>query len=568
MKILVEVSSLYHESDSRLAYPTGKDSCRIILLTKKNDPHLKRVSLIYQGKYRGEEDRKKVDMPLLYSDTLHDYHGVDLTLKDVRIIYLFEIEDDEGNIIYFSEAGISSSFTIGETCYNVFQLPFINDGDLISVNRRFADRVFYQIFPDRFARDPSVRHSKKLSSWGDKPTHFNFAGGNIKGIIGKIPYLKELGIGAIYLNPVWKASTNHKYDTIEYGKVDPDFGTDEDLAMLIEKCHEADILVVLDLVYNHMSLFNPIFMDVWRKGKKSPYYDWFMIDGYTPSFKKGNYASFGIHPFMPKINLNNEECADHFVKLSEDILHKYRPDGFRLDVADEVAHSFWRKLASSMKKIDPSFLLIGEDWHNAESFLNAGDQFDSTMNYAITRLVQEFFADKKYGAEEMVPQIYGVWGRYKEMINHNLLNLIDSHDKKRFIGECGGNIDIFLSAYLFLIMFPGLPSIYYGDEVALSGKDAIDCRRCFPWDKMDEYVFGYFKKMIALRNSFPLADIKMTVSNEGALLKIQYEKDGESLSIYWNTSIEAEALTCDSELLSLNYQNGLLGPNGFLVSKR
>lgn len=568
MKTLVEVSSLFHESDSRFSYPLDGHTACIALLTKKGDPHIKRVSLLYQGKFRGPKSRIKVEMPLLYSTTLHDHYEVTLHLEDVRIIYVFEIEDTEGNLFYYSEAGVSSSFNMGETCFNVFQLPHINSSDVIYTNKKFADRVFYQIFPDRFARDESVNHSKTLINWGDKVTMMNFAGGNLKGISSKLDYLKDLGIGAIYLNPVWKGSTNHKYDTLVYGEVDPDFGTDEDLVELVEKCHKEDILVVLDIVYNHMSYLNPIFQDVVKKGRESAYYDWFIIDGDYPSFEKGNYLSFGIHPYMPKINLSNKECAAHFVKVSLDIVKKYHVDGFRLDVGDEVPHTFWRELSIALKEYDEDFLLIGEDWHNAESFLNAGDQFGSVMNYAITRLAEEFFAEKKYGASQMVSEVYGVWDRYKKPINHNLLNLIDSHDKKRFIHECHNDLDVYLSAYLFLLMFPGLPSLYYGDEIAMEGEDAIDCRRCFPWDDMNEEVLDYFKKMISIRNSFPLSEAKMTVTSLGELFLIHHDKDGESLSIYWNTSDLEISLVEEGGILSLNYENGILKPNGFLVIKK
>lgn len=522
---------------------------------------------MYQGKFRGEKSRKIIEMPLVYKDTLHNHYEIELTLDDVRIIYVFVIEDTEGNTFYYSEAGVSSSFNMGETCYNVFQLPHINSSDIISINKKFADRVFYQIFPDRFARDNKVPHSKELIRWGDKVTMMNYAGGNIRGIISKLPYLKELGIGAIYLNPLWKGSTNHKYDTLEYGKVDPDFGSDEDLIELVDKCHKENILVVLDIVYNHMSYLNPIFQDVVKKGKESPYYDWFIIDGDYPVFEKGNYASFGIHPYMPKINLSNEECASYFIQVSLDIVTKYHVDGFRLDVGDEVAHTFWRRLSNELKKYDEDFLLIGEDWHNAESFLNAGDQFSSVMNYAVTRIVQEFFADKKYDASSMVEEIYGVWGRYKRMINHNLLNLIDSHDKKRFIHECHNDLDTYLCSYLFLFMYPGLPSLYYADEVALEGSDAIDCRRCFPWGNENEYVLNYFKKMIEIRNSFSLSTSKMRLFSKGPLLVMQYEKEGETLSVYFNNSSSEEPLTSHNELLSLNYREGVIAPNGFLVDK-
>ena len=569
MNSLINLPALFHESDSRFCYALDEHTALVTLLTAKGDPNLRRASIIYQGKYRGIKDQKKVDLSLAYSDSLHDYYQTTLYLPDVRIIYVFELEDSQGNIVYFSEAGVSETYEMGETCYNVFQLPYINPSDVIYPNRKFADRVFYQIFPDRFCRDESLPHSKTLIKWGDPVGIGSFAGGNLKGIKSKIGYLKELGIGGIYLNPVWKGSTNHKYDTIEYGSVDPDFGTDEDLRELSDECHRNGILLILDMVYNHMSCQNPIFRNVVEKGRESPYYDWFLIHGEKPSFEKGNYESFGTHPYMPKNNLNDKGSADYFIRKSMEIYEKYHPDGYRLDVGDECAHTFWRKLRFAMRELDPDFLLLGEDWHNGESFLNYGDQFDSIMNYGFTRLAEEFFVDKRYDAQTMADNLNGLWARYKEPVNHNLLNLIDSHDKKRLMDECGFNRDVYLSAHLLMFLYPGLPSLYYGDEAGLPGRDNIDCRRCFPWGEegQDKLIYKYIKEMIAIRNSYPLVDAKREFRERDGLLEVSYQSEKGSLLILWNATNERITIKEKGPDLSLNYDGDAILPNGFFIKK-
>lgn len=566
MANLIETSSLIHQTDSLYSYPTSLHGCLISLLTKKGDPGLKAVRLIYQGKYRGEKSRKRVEMPLAYSDTLHDHYEVRLSLQDVRILYLFELEDVNGDVIYFSEAGVSNTYDMGQTCYNAFQLSYIAGADLIKTNERFSDRIFYQIFPDRFCRDESVPSSHPLIKWGEAVDLFSFAGGNIKGIISKIPYLKDLGVGALYLNPLWKGMTNHKYDTLSYGEVDPDFGTDEDLIELVEVCHQNDILIVLDLVYNHMSYLNPIFQDVVNKGRDSKYYDWFLIDGDYPEFKKGNYESFGIHPYMPRINLSNKEASDHFIEVSLSIVKKYHVDGFRLDVGDEVPHAFWRKHYLALKELDPDFLIIGENWHHSESFLNQGEQWDSVMNYALTRFCRDYFIRKEYGAEKAVEELYGIWGRYKETINHNLLNLISSHDKIRFLNEADFDKDIFLSAYAFIFLFPGLPSLYYGDEVGLKGGDDPDCRRCFPKEsEFDLELLKAFKELIKIRNSFKLSKAEMRISSKSGLLNLTYTLEGKTLKAVFNASKENLPLKEKGLVYSHNYDGETLGSNGFAI---
>ena len=562
----MEKSAIYHQSESVLAFPVALDRIVIRLRTKKDDD-ISKVELLWTHKYsKNKTEPHVVEMHKGGSDLEHDYYEVLLENKDTRIQYLFRITDASGTTVLYSERGFENSFNFDDAGFDSFQFGYVNQSDIIRVVPKFQGRVFYQIFPDRFYHDPSVK-PVRVVEWDSTPTNTNFCGGNIKGITAKLPYLERLGIGGMYLTPVFKGDTNHKYDSTAYGEVDPDFGSDEDLKELVREAHKKNILVVLDLVFNHTSFHHPFFQDCIKNGKKSPYYNWYIIRGEKPSFQEGNYEAFGFHHYMPKINLNNPECADYFTNVALDIAKKFGVDGFRLDVADEVAHSFWRKLHAELRRFNPDFMLIGEIWHDAEAFVNGGDQFDSTMNYALTRECTDYFALGKIDAKTFVGNLGKVWYRYKDPVNLNLLNLLSSHDKTRWLNDCKLDVKAFLSGYLFELFYPGIPCIYYGDEVGLLGEDNILCRRCFPWDKSKQnlLIFEAMTRMIALRRKYKIGSGCYRLYEENGMANLSYDWGDKGLLLSFNRTGKDLPLKGGKEVFSLNYEDGVLKDGGFVV---
>lgn len=568
----MEASSIIHLSDSIYSFPLDENTIEIRLLTKKDDD-IKKVELIYNDKYFFHEKVFSQVIQKTYTDNLYDYYVLRFALKDTRFAYVFRITSLNDEVFYFSESGVTKTYDISKGFYDFFQVSFINSSDIIYSSKKFKDRVFYQIFVDRFFASKDYKNPRVNMKWGEKVTPKSIAGGSLKGIEEKIPYLKDLGVNALYLTPIFKSESNHKYDIIDYYEISEDFGSKEDLKSLITSLHKNDILLVLDMVFNHISADSFFFQDVIKNGKKSKYFDWFIIHGDKVDLKKKNYETFAGCLTMPKLNMNNEKTATYFINLCLYYIKEFHVDGFRLDVSDEVAHSFWIRLKEEIKKIDKDFILIGENWHNSQSFLNSGKELDSIMNYALTKEMINYFAKEKTSTLEFKNNIYSLLARYKTNVNFNLLNLLSSHDVYRFINECDFKKERYILAYAFLLFYLGIPCIYYGDEFALEGGYDPDSRRCFIWDendpRNDKTVNHYLKELIRIHKSEEFKNSSFSLKVKDEMLIIERKSLNLILTLYINKSGHDIEINNEGEtLLSYNFDDKNMKNYSFLVNKK
>lgn len=523
----MDFSALYHRNESLYSYPVDPHTMKITLRTKKDDD-IAKVYLLYECKYFILDKHKEIEITKKISTKYHDFYYIYLNTDDVRLGYVFKIITKDGKTYFYSENKIIEGDYDFKAChYDYFQMPYINPVDVLTVNPKFKDRIFYQIFVDRFCDGEDHPINKKVNvKWGDNSniTRMTYAGGNLKGITKHLDHLEDLGVNALYLTPIFEAVSNHKYETYDYYKIAEDFGNEEDLHALIKKAHEKDILIVLDGVFNHVAYYCPMFVDAVKNGKKSPYFDWFIFHNYDTAKNTDEltYESFGIGKYMPKLNLSNPDAQEYVIKICEHYLKNYHIDGYRMDVADEVPHAFWRKLRERLLAIKPDIFLISENWHDGHAFLDHQDEFDSIMNYPFTAAVLDFLANKTQNAQDYADRVTLLQMKYKDQVNHNVMNLIDSHDKARFITECGLDEDKTLLAFSFLFMYPGIPMVYYGDEIGLTGDQDPDCRKMFIWDKatwnMDRYHM--IQSLIKLHKDYHINDLDFEIKYEDGCLKI------------------------------------------------
>ncbi|MDG0810687.1 alpha-amylase family glycosyl hydrolase [Cohnella rhizosphaerae] len=221
-----------------------------------------------------------------------------------------------------------------------FQFSYAGDRDTVHRPAWTADRVWYQIFPERFFNGDPSRDPEGVVPWHSAPGRDNFFGGDLAGILAKLDDLGRLGINAIYLNPVFVSRSNHKYDTEDYFEIDPAFGTREQLKELADACHERDIKLVLDLVINHCSYYHPFFQDVIERGEASPYKEWFYVNRYPIAFGEEDYDSVGYYKWMPKLRTSNPEVQRYIFDILSFWQEETGIDGWRIDVADEVEARF------------------------------------------------------------------------------------------------------------------------------------------------------------------------------------------------------------------------------------
>lgn len=414
--------------------------------------------------------------------------------------------------------------------------------------------VMYQIFPDRFYReDANVRSSKKNavihSNWENTPSYFkdpdtkeiiayDFFGGTLKGIIRKLPYLKELGINVIYLNPIFEAQSNHRYDTGDYHKVDPMLGTNEDVALLCAAAKELDIRIILDGVFSHTGSDSKYFN---REGhydsigayqsKDSPYYEWYDFINYPEVYK-----SWWGFDTLPNVKETTKSYLD-FMIYQEDSVLKYwlkkGISGWRLDVIDELPPEFSKPFYKTLKGMDPDAVIIGEVWEDASNKISydvnrqylCGREMDAAMNYPLRQIILQYIFGDKNG-EATNRAVMSLYENYPKENFYAMMNLVGSHDVERILtllGEApsGGDMPAIAQGQyrlnevqyqlalarlkivsLWQMTFPGMPSIYYGDEAGMQGyKDPYN-RGAYIWGKEDQSVQDWYKKIIALRNTY------------------------------------------------------------------
>ena len=382
--------------------------------------------------------------------------------------------------------------------------------------------VFYQIFPDRFARGTTTAkgqwQASKYEGWDATPTYQGYKGGNLWGVIEKLDYLEDLGINAIYFTPIFQSASNHRYHTHDYYQVDPMLGGNVAFEALIEAAHKKDMKVVLDGVFNHASRGFFFFNDILENGPNSPWLDWFHIHGWPISAydgdKPANYDGWIGDRALPEFNHDNPQVKEYIMQVAEYWLHQ-GIDGWRLDVPNEVdTPGFWQEFRDRVKAVNPDAYIVGEIWGDASQWLD-GTQFDGVMNYRFTEPTIAFAGGENYDPEycqgELKPyppisgteyaiRIDALLKLYDWEIQLAQLNLLDSHDTPRMITTVGEDKDSFMLSTVLLMTFPGAPSIFYGDEIGLSGGKDPDCRRVFPEaQKWDVEILKAYKELIGLR---------------------------------------------------------------------
>jgi len=385
--------------------------------------------------------------------------------------------------------------------------------------------VFYQIFPDRFARsEPTVKgqwQAAKYEGWDATPTYQGYKGGNLWGVIDKLDYIQDLGANAIYFTPIFQSASNHRYHTHDYYQVDPMLGGNVAFEALIKAAHERDLKVVLDGVFNHASRGFFFFNDILENGPNSPWLDWFKVQGWPLSAydgsKPANYEGWIGDRALPEFNHDNPQVKEYIMQVAEYWLHQ-GIDGWRLDVPNEVdTPGFWQEFRDRVKAVNPDAYIVGEIWGDASHWLD-GTQFDGVMNYRFTEAAIAFAGGENYipefcqgelrpyppiSAAEYAIRIDALLKLYDWEIQQAQLNLLDSHDTPRMLTTVGEDQDSFMLASVLMMTFPGAPSIFYGDEVGLPGGKDPDCRRVFPEaEQWDVEILKNYKQLIALRHQY------------------------------------------------------------------
>lgn len=465
------------------------------------------------------------------------------------LFYYFDIAGNENHVYYANNDMCLGGK--GQICDKIpdkkYQITVYDEN--FETPEWWKNGICYQIFPDRFNKsEESFKNLQKrqdiiIRNWGDDPFYKaeqfggnylsnDFFGGTLKGIENKLSYLKDLGISCIYLNPIFKAYSNHRYDTGDYKTIDPILGSEKDFTSLCKAAEKLGIRIILDGVFNHTGSDSLYFNKNGSYNSKgayqsedSPYYDWFRFSDYPEKYE----SWWGIDT-LPQVEENCKDFQNYIICDEDSVVKRWLKkgaSGWRLDVVDELPDFFVKMLRREVKKEKPDAVIIGEVWEDAshkvaydklrEYFL--GGELDSVMNYPLRNALIGFITNK-IDSKAFAAQIMSLKENYPKPAFYSCFNFLSSHDTERILTVLGGKTysekDEECSARLsesekdaakkklkcmiyLQMLLPGVPVIFYGDEAGLEGYRDPFCRRCFPWGNEDKEIYECYKKAIALR---------------------------------------------------------------------
>ena len=479
----------------------------------------------------------------------HEWWECDFTPEQSGLyFYRFEIDTWRGTL------GITSRFG-GESGIDEFGAPEGECWQLTVFESQYqipdwlSGGIMYQIFPDRFYRSGTTKYNVPQDRylhqrWGSQPewrpnhqgeiTNSDYFGGDLEGIIQKLDYLQSLGITCIYLNPIFEAHSNHRYDTADYTKVDPLLGTKEDFKRLCKEANKRGMHIMLDGVFNHTGSDSIYFN---RKGRyqtlgayqsqESPYYDWYQFYQWPEQ-----YACWWNFETLPNVNETNE-TYNAYINGTDGVIQtwlKAGADGWRLDVADELPDLFLDDITKAAKQVKPTSMILGEVWEDASNKMAYGQrrryllgkQLDSVMNYPFREAIIGFLTGKN--PAEMMELIMTVLEHYPPSAIHLLMNHIGTHDTERILTVLGGEplngrdrewqsktklsqeqrskgLALLKLASLMQYTLPGIPCVYYGDEAGMEGYRDPFNRVCFPWGHEDAELVNWYRSLGKIRHS-------------------------------------------------------------------
>ncbi len=479
----------------------------------------------------------------------HEWWECDFTPEQSGLyFYRFEIDTWRGTL------GITSRFG-GESGIDEYGSPEGECWQLTVFESQYqtpdwlSGGIMYQIFPDRFYRSGTTKYNVPQDRylhqrWGAQPewrpnhqgeiTNSDYFGGDLEGIIQKLDYLQGLGITCIYLNPIFEAHSNHRYDTADYTKVDPLLGSKEDFKRLCKEANKRGIHIILDGVFNHTGSDSIYFN---RKGRyqtlgayqsqDSPYYDWYQFCQWPEQ-----YACWWNFETLPNVNETNE-TYNAYINGTDGVIQtwlKAGADGWRLDVADELPDLFLDHITKAAKQVKPTSMILGEVWEDASNKMAYGQrrryllgkQLDSVMNYPFREAIIGFLTGKN--PAEMMELIMTVLEHYPPSAIHLLMNHIGTHDTERILTVLGGEplngrdrewqsrtklsqeqrsrgLSLLKLASLMQYTLPGIPCVYYGDEAGMEGYRDPFNRGCFPWGHEDAELVNWYRSLGKIRHS-------------------------------------------------------------------
>ncbi|WP_411681915.1 glycoside hydrolase family 13 protein [Clostridium thailandense] len=560
--------------EEKFRKPFGAVSLREEVYIAIEGEHFNKVELILSY-FNGSTE--SIELPMSKIDEKLYMYSAQIDIKEEYkglINYYFRLYKGFQTLYYGNNLdGLGGEGTIYYDNPKSYQITVYKS---FSTPKWFKEGIVYQIFVDRFRNGNSngiIDNPKKNSfiygTWEDEPMYiktadgrimrWDFYGGNLKGVIEKLGYLKDLGIDVIYLNPIFEASSNHKYDTANYKAIDSMFGNEDIFKELCSKAENFGIKVVLDGVFSHTGADSIYFNKFGNypsvgayQSKSSSYYNWYEFSEYPDKYE----CWWGIDN-QPNIDEMNEEYINYIISGEGSVIKKWMSlgaSGWRLDVADELPDEFIKLLKTQIKDIKKDSILIGEVWEDASNKISYsskrqylfGEELDSVTNYPFKNSVISF-VNSEINSTTFSRRIMSIYENYPRENFYCNLNVLDTHDTERLLtlidkGD-GKTIYKLIMALAIQMTMPGVPLIYYGDEAGLTGgKDPLN-RKPYPWGKENITIYSIYKAFIKLRKNYK-------VFIEGNL---RFHSINEDIICYERTLNNEKALIIINKSMDLSY---------------
>ncbi len=414
------------------------------------------------------------------------------------------------------------------------------------------DAIFYQIFPDRFYNGDISNDPPNKQVWGTPPDIVHFQGGDLAGIQKKLDYMQDLGVNAIYLNPIFLSPSTHRYNTVDYYQIDPKLGTLKDFQSFLNAAHAKGMHVILDGVFNHCGRGFFAFNDILENDGDSPYYNWFHIQRFPlQAFSGGkstNYTAWWGFKSLPKFNTDYPPVREYLLNVAKYWIDQ-GIDGWRLDVPGEIDDDpFWADFRRTVRSVNPDAYLVGEIWEVNPRWI--GDQhFDGLMNYPVRTAILALL-NQAGGSAAFVDAIQKVVQVYPFENLLAMYSLLGSHDVERIRTMLGGSMEKTRLAHTLLFGLPGVPAIYYGDEIGMEGGRDPDCRRAFPWDEKlwQHGIQEHIRQLIQIRHAYPAlrrGQISFPAETQlkGGIAWLRTLKSNQTMLVTANPTPTAQTLT-------------------------
>ncbi|MFM9872550.1 MAG: alpha-amylase family glycosyl hydrolase [Fimbriimonadaceae bacterium] len=474
--LITESALSHHAETGDLVFTSRTGQARFLARTRKNDVNTVQLRI-------GSES---VTMKRVAGDDNYDVFSATIQLANPNNFSYSIIFSDDSNTQQINRTDVDAS-TFAEA----------------SVPGWPKSAVFYQIFPDRFSNGDHSNDPAGVEPWGSKPTYSNFMGGDIAGISKKLSYLTDLGISGIYFNPLFKGPSNHGYETTDYLQIDPRFGTNDEFVVLTKLLKSKGIDVVLDGVFNHSSVDFAPFKEIRDKGKSATTLDWYTIKSF-PVVPKADppYEAWAGHASLPKLNVMNPATKQYIFDVVDYWDKEAEIAGWRLDVANEVPMPFWREFRNHIKSNNPDTWIIGENWTDSLPWLK-GDQWDSVMNYPLRGAILSHIAVGSTSSSQFLDELMRSYLMYSPDVSANMLNSLSTHDVPRFKSIAKEDDQLCAMGAVALFAWPGVPCIYYGDELGMTGGKDPENRLSMQWElnSSDNQTLNLYKKLIRARHS-------------------------------------------------------------------